>query len=217
MRNHILCATGLLAAVAAQPARAADLPMAAPVYKAPVPAAATWTGFYIGANGGWASSGINYPGVPDHANGGPADLGTLNGGLVGGQIGYNYQIQNWVFGIEGDFDWAEGLKTSALDGNYLSESNSIKWAAMARARVGYAFGQFLPYMTAGGIWVRGRPVNRAPVELEAESVRPAGHTASRTSRHIPASCGVAALNTPLPRSRLKACTPTWARRPMLWA
>ena len=87
----------LLAAVSTialtQFASAADLPVKAPVYKAPVMAPLyNWTGFYVGLNAGynWGSqdnslvttSGVTLLSNNDH----------LNGFIGGGQIGYNWQV-----------------------------------------------------------------------------------------------------------------------------
>jgi outer membrane immunogenic protein len=92
-------------------ASAADLP-----YKAPPPAPVmapvwNWTGFYIGVNGGYSwgrsSRDLNFF---NPLNGVALATGTgggrdLNGGLFGGQLGYNWQTANWVFGIETDAQW----------------------------------------------------------------------------------------------------------------
>ena len=74
-------------------------PAPAPYYKAPpafIPLY-NWTGFYIGVNGGggWGRS------TWDTAGG-----FNISGGLVGGTVGYNYQYDQAVFGVEGDIDWA---------------------------------------------------------------------------------------------------------------
>ena len=92
---------------------AADMAVKAPI---PLPAPVnSWTGFYIGANGGWGWSSFDTAFVPD-PNGafvaggdlaGPRFFNTrTNGGVFGGQIGYNWQTGNWVLGVEGDFDVA---------------------------------------------------------------------------------------------------------------
>ena len=92
-------------------ASAADL-AARPYTKAPPMVAAVydWTGFYIGANGGWGSSrncwtntavgGVPFAPAPKVAT-------TLIGGTVGGQIGYRWQAGNWVFGLEAQGNWAD--------------------------------------------------------------------------------------------------------------
>jgi outer membrane immunogenic protein len=83
-------------------ASAADLPR--PVYKAPPylsPAPTfSWTGFYVGLNGGYGWDRLSGTGTFG------SDSITAKGWLGGGQIGYNYQIGQFVVGVEGDFDWA---------------------------------------------------------------------------------------------------------------
>src|ERR1700741_1060191 len=102
--RKLLLVSAALAALVGSPARAAD--MAAPVYKAP-PAPApifSWTGFYIGLNGGygWGHDPVTFSAANAAANvyftgtgGGPAVPGSVttspHGGLFGAQAGYNYQ------------------------------------------------------------------------------------------------------------------------------
>src|SRR4051794_26134928 len=98
MKRTILATIGML--VLAATANAADLPRR---YD-PVPQRApafmpvyNWTGFYVGINGGggWGSSRWD-----------STDRFDLSGGMVGGTVGYNWQNGQWVFGLEGDMDWA---------------------------------------------------------------------------------------------------------------
>ena len=56
-----------------------------------------WSGLYIGINGGGGLGRSNW----DTAGG-----FNLSGGVVGGTIGYNYQVSRVVFGVEGDVDWS---------------------------------------------------------------------------------------------------------------
>ncbi|MGA2129870.1 MAG: porin family protein, partial [Xanthobacteraceae bacterium] len=102
----------------AGPALAADLP--APAYKAPAvaPFANNWTGFYVGGNAGWVGS-ANRTGTNAGTDTGAGGLGSVlaggglpasfdvpsSGFLGGGQIGYNWQINTWVVGLEADADW----------------------------------------------------------------------------------------------------------------
>jgi hypothetical protein len=93
--KKILLTTTALIALGIAPAAAADL-AARPYTKAPAAAIAinNWSGFYIGAMGGYAqenSSGI----------------GTLSGGFAGGTVGYNWQTGNFVLGVEADAAWAD--------------------------------------------------------------------------------------------------------------
>ena len=139
MKNKLLSATAIALALATGSALAADLPSRkeAPVYVAPAPVA-TWTGFYAGLNlgGGWSSQGGNNSYLPyaDSTFGlgstpvpglapnlfflpGGGTTGNNTGGVVGGgQIGYNYQMNQFVLGVETDF---QGTSiTGGNQGNY---------------------------------------------------------------------------------------------------
>jgi len=89
----------LIALGASIPARAADMAVKAP--PSPTPAAPyDWSGFYVGGNfgGAWTSGNLN---IPDN---------NFYGGLtefIGGvEAGYNVQAGHFLFGVQGDFDWA---------------------------------------------------------------------------------------------------------------
>jgi outer membrane immunogenic protein len=125
--------------------QAADIPR--PVYKGvrPVVAYYNWTGFYAGINAGYGFGTSNWTDPP----------GTRikpKGALVGGTLGYNYQVGSIVYGIEGDFDWS-GVKGSvACIPGILTCETSTSWLATFRGRLGYAFDRWLPYVTAGGAY-----------------------------------------------------------------
>ena len=72
----------------------------------------------------------------------------VSGGVIGGTIGYNWQINQIVLGAEGDIDWS-GIKgtTTVLCPPGCETRN--KWLATVRGRLGYAFDRFLPYITGG--------------------------------------------------------------------
>jgi outer membrane immunogenic protein len=140
MKKVLLAA--LMAGVASS-AMAADLPSRkappapAPYYAPPV---FSWTGFYVGVNGGWGG-----------ASGG-GSFGSPTGGLVGGTVGYNYQIGQFVAGLEGDWDWADLTKSGVLGaGAFAGDpySNKIDSMVTARARVGVAMDRALLYVTGG--------------------------------------------------------------------
>ena len=111
MKRALIVSTLLIAG--AIPAMAADLPV-----KAPPPLAVpiyNWTGFYVGLNGGysWGRSGRTLEFfnaatgaliVPPIGTGATSDP-NLEGGVFGGQIGYNWQSANWLFGLETDLQW----------------------------------------------------------------------------------------------------------------
>ena len=75
-----------------------------------------------------------------------------SGFVFGGTVGANYQAGAFVFGIEGDGDWADAsgfgtfTSTSLCAGGCLTNSN---WLATARGRFGYALDRLLVYGTAG--------------------------------------------------------------------
>jgi outer membrane immunogenic protein len=139
-------------------AHAADLARPVPMYRpAPVPVVTyfTWTGCYVGGNGGgvWArKEWINE--VPGFAG---TSLGThdANGWLAGVQGGCNYQTGSWVFGIQGDYDWANATGSNA---NALfpvtTDQSTIRSLASVTGRIGYAWDRFLLYAKGGGAWER---------------------------------------------------------------
>ena len=143
MKRVILACVGVLALSGA--AAAADLPAApAPYYKAPVYAPAyNWSGFYLGINGGggWGRSTWSTTGSFD-----------TSGGLVGGTIGYNYQMNQVVLGVEGDIDWANingTTSTGCPSATGTGCQTSDNWLSTVRGRLGYAADRFMPYITGG--------------------------------------------------------------------
>ena len=195
MKTSLLSVAAIALAISAGSALAADLPSRKeappPVYIAPAPVA-TWTGFYVGLNlgGGWASNGGNDSYLPyaDTTYGigatpfpgaspnlfflpGGGTTGNNTGGVVGGgQVGYNYQFNQFVVGAETDF---QGTSiTGGNQGNYAGLYNSpypgsttgvlsplvtgnggnlgLPWFGTVRGRVGYLVTPtLLLYGTAG--------------------------------------------------------------------
>jgi outer membrane immunogenic protein len=144
-------------------AQAADMAVKAPYLKAPVAMVYDWTGFYIGANAG-VGIGRDYTrlAIP----GGTSFEATyLNpqGGLGGGQVGYNWQVPNsffggLVFGVEADIQ-GTGMRDSftcllgCLAGLNANFNQRLDWFGTVRGRVGIATGPVLTYVTAG--WAYG--------------------------------------------------------------
>lgn len=131
-------------------AKAADLPQQPyqQPYKAPIEPILpvfSWSGFYIGGNVGYGWGNGQW-------SGGAGDFTTSPTGYqVGATGGYNLQVNSFVFGVEGDIDYVD---LNGTDVSALCVSCTIKdtWLATFRGRVGYAFGRWLPYFTAGGAW-----------------------------------------------------------------
>jgi outer membrane immunogenic protein len=134
MKTLLLASAAMMTLVVAS-ASAADLSgrKAMPYKAQPYPQTYNWSGFYLGVNGG----------------GGWGDSDSSNGfrGLVGGTVGYNYQVSQAVFGLEGDIDWSD----LGHNGNCSAFSCETRnnWLSTVRGRVGYAFDRFMPYITGG--------------------------------------------------------------------
>ena len=108
MKKVLLVTASLIALGAAAPAVAADL-AARPYTKAPPMIAAVydWTGFYIGANGGWGSSRNSLGSRLRRSWSAPRARHDATGGTVGGQVGYRWQAGTFVFGLEAQGNWAD--------------------------------------------------------------------------------------------------------------
>jgi outer membrane immunogenic protein len=142
MKKFLLASVGVLA-LGITAASAADmsrpLPSKAPpaYFEPPF----SWTGFYVGLNGGgaWGSSDFSAP-----LSTGSFDV---SGGLIGGTVGYNWQMGAAVFGLEGDLDWADISGSVACAPGVCETRND--WLGTFRGRLGYAMGRFMPYVTGG--------------------------------------------------------------------
>ena len=143
-------------------ADAADLYRAppAPSYAPPAVYADlnSWSGFYVGINGGygWNSSGnsIGYNYGNTGSIGGTDQSGAPQpqGGFGGAQIGYNFQSGSLVFGVETDFQGgniSDRITGLTVNGNDFSSRESVDWFGTVRGRIGYAFGGVLVYGTGG--------------------------------------------------------------------
>lgn len=160
MKRLLLVAALAFAAVGQ--ASAADLP-APPAPSAPVayvPAVApiyNWGGFYFGVNGGYGFGSSQWT-DPHNASGvGSSGSFNVSGYAVGGTVGYNFQADAFVFGVEGDVD-AMGMdgkvgnpfcSTVGFGGGTQCETKQT-WLATARGRIGWAVDRVLFYGTAGG-------------------------------------------------------------------
>lgn len=133
-----------MAAVA--PSNAADLPRKAPQYTSYEAPGFSWSGLYVGINGGYGFGASDWSSTV--TSGSPK----LKGALAGGTVGYNFQTGIWVWGLEGDLDasWIKGTDTGGsgvCTGTGCETKNS--WLGTARGRIGYAFNRWLPYLTGG--------------------------------------------------------------------
>jgi outer membrane immunogenic protein len=170
MRNSISGTLAVIAVTASiggtNAASAADMPVKAPYLKAPVAMVYDWTGFYVGVNAG-IGVGRDYTrlAIP---TGTSLEASYLNpqGGLAGGQVGYNWQVPNsflgaLVFGVEADLQ-GTGMRDNfncllgcipgppALTANF---NQKLDWFGTVRGRIGIATGPVLSYVTGG--WAYG--------------------------------------------------------------
>jgi outer membrane immunogenic protein len=162
-----LAAGAVAASAIAGSSLAADL--APPPYLPPAPVF-SWTGFYVGIDGGFGGGVVDAdtifvqpPFIPF-----PGSVFTLHtsnrtgGFIAGGQVGYNYQLpNNIVVGLESDAQWSDVKEsehekaTSALIGisggtlRFTDLRIGLDWFGTTRLRLGYALGRFLPYITGG--------------------------------------------------------------------
>ena len=132
--------------------------------RAPVFGTSNWSGLYVGAfaGGAYGRDDIGFANDPAGASTSPYTAGPLGGF----EVGYNYQVNNWVFGAEADIGSARfrGARTCGSDdgsGNvngfnpfYQNCTDRMDWMATAAAKVGYAYGRTLFYAKAGGAWTQ---------------------------------------------------------------
>jgi outer membrane immunogenic protein len=191
MRKIFAAGIGAIAMAVALPAAAADLPKKAPIYKAPpvVVDPWTWTGIYIGLNGGysWGRSRthVDYFNtltglaiVPPPGSITDVDF-NLNGGIFGGQIGGNMEINRiFLIGLEADLQWSgqKGsadfrcaavailagpclpgltfLPAAAAGGTTLHLDQKLEWFGTVRGRLGVLFAPTVVGYVTGG-WAFG--------------------------------------------------------------
>jgi outer membrane immunogenic protein len=152
MKNLCLATATLFGLTAG--AQAADMAAKAPYYKAPLATVYDWTGFYIGVNAG-VGLGRDRA-VHDNTLGIDSLYLSPQGGLGGGQIGYNWQTGSVlgpiVYGVEADIQGA-GLSDNRTNVSFpfltTAYNQKIDWFGTVRGRVGLATGPVLSYVTAG--------------------------------------------------------------------
>jgi outer membrane immunogenic protein len=173
MKKFLFVALGGVTLGLSVPASAADL-AARPYTKAPalVQAAYDWSGFYIGINGGGGNSHASW----DLVGFGPEGSHDATGGTVGGQIGYRWQSANFVFGVEGQGNWADfsGSNATPIGGNPwggLNDRTRIDAFGLITGQVGYAWKNVLVYVKGGA----------AVVDDKYDALIPDGGTFGSTS------------------------------------
>jgi outer membrane immunogenic protein len=149
VKKFLLGTIGLVALGMAAPVSAADLrpPPAPPPYVAPI---YDWSGFYIGANGGWAQSRNCWDFVPVAAPIISDGCRERSGGLFGGQLGYRWQAGTWVFGLEGQGDWADLSNTRvSIIHPVFSTRTKTDGIGLFTGQIGWAWNTALLYVKGG--------------------------------------------------------------------
>jgi outer membrane immunogenic protein len=134
---------------------AADMPVLRESTVIPVPTY-SWSGFYIGVHGGWGFGNVSFTrtafDIGDH---------TMDGGLFGGHIGYNWQMgYSWLMGIEASGTWSGVKKTivgpldildfpGSQDDRWTTE---VKWLATLTPRIGVTISNWMWYLKGGVVF-----------------------------------------------------------------
>lgn len=198
-----LCAMAAIATLAGAPALAADMPVKAPPL--PAPAVCTWCGWYIGINAGWVGSArntITNTGTDTDGAGLGSALaaGALpafvvdrySGFLGGGQIGYNWQQDNFIFGLEADFDGVSANASStvifpgslAFVPNTSTYTRRLDWLSTVRGRLGMTMSPaFLLYATGGAAFGETKIGNSESCPLAAPPCSSEA-TMNNTTSHV---------------------------------
>lgn len=153
MKKFLLGTVGIAALGFVTQASAADL-AARPYTKAPPLAVAAiydWSGFYIGANGGYGTQRRNWD-FYDAAGVFVANEGghDADGGTAGGQIGYRWQSGQFVYGLEAQGNWADfrGSNASTVFANITNRSRMDAFGLFT-GQIGYAWNNALLYAKGG--------------------------------------------------------------------
>jgi outer membrane immunogenic protein len=175
MKRFVVAGLGVLGLAGLQPAAAADLPIRGPVppiYEPAYAPAWNWTGVYMGFNGGYSSGSSNTALNLFDTSGSTVPLATvndkfkLNGGLIGGQIGYNWQMGRFLVGFETDLQWAFEKGSTSLScataaclpaatlpagaATTVGLTQTLDWFGTARVRLGgLVVPSVLLYVTGG--------------------------------------------------------------------
>jgi outer membrane immunogenic protein len=151
----IIASVGLLT-IGLTPASAADL--RTPVYRPPPPPIPffRWTGCYLGAHvgGGWGHKSWSDPllgGIQFSSH-------DVSGWLAGGQLGCDYQTGPVLYGVEGDYSWAnlKGDSIDTLSGGTLSDHTKVEALGTVTARLGYTWDRTLLYVKGGAAFARDK-------------------------------------------------------------
>jgi outer membrane immunogenic protein len=149
MKKFLLATAGSALFGMAAPASAADMPVKAP--PPPPPPIYSWTGFYIGGNGGWGQSHSCVDFVDVAGTFISDGCRSRSGGVAGGQIGYRWQSNQFVVGVEAQGDWADlSNQRVSLINPAFSTRTKTDAIGLFTGQLGWAWNQALFYVKGGG-------------------------------------------------------------------
>lgn len=175
-RACIFLIAGCVGAVLAQAAGATELSnFPAPP---PQPQKPDWAGFYFRSNPTAGSDSVPWTTVsPSHGFGAPA---APSSSTINENFGYNFQSGNFVFGLDG------ALSAANFDGRFTSPNftpagawtPNMNWMGSVTGKVGYSFGQWLPYVKGGFAAADvGSPLQGSPMGSFSQGSQLGGWTA----------------------------------------
>lgn len=157
MKKLFLAGIAFIALGAGSSALAADLRVP---YKAPpVIETWSWTGFYVGVHFGaaWGTKQQTITTFDTSPVPVTQSSHTVNGWLGGGQVGFNYQVDRWVWGVEAQFSWSDidGVGLCNVIGINTCRTK-IDWLGTAALRLGFTIDHALVYVKGGAAWVHDK-------------------------------------------------------------
>ena len=152
MKSALRASAAIATLVAGSSVFAADLPARspapAPSFVSPTPVY-NWSGLYVGLHAGYVGESVAFRVIEA---GTPSATANPTGFVGGGLMGFNYQMGQAVVGLENDigFTTLSGRANAGGLGGF-AHSNRFKedWNGHLRARLGFAAGNFMPFVAAG--------------------------------------------------------------------
>jgi outer membrane immunogenic protein len=144
MKKFLLATVSMVALTSVT--RAADMPAAMPAkgpMYSPIPVA-TWSGAYVGVQGGV----VRHDAKDTLSLTNFTEGRSKTGGTAGALLGYNWQLGNFVYGLEGDWSWISAKASQATPESGFN-SYEVNWLSTVRARVGFADDSTLFYLAGG--------------------------------------------------------------------
>ncbi len=153
MRRILLASVSSLALITSAAAADMSVPVKAPPRVTPVPPP-LWSGPYIGLNIGAARHHWSFTDVNRFFFASPNDTfwtDSKTGFTIGGQIGYNWQWDSFVFGVEADGNWIDANADASFTrfSSLAHAVSELNWLSTFRARAGVAVDRTLFYITGG--------------------------------------------------------------------